>query len=339
MTREHEELDFARSILRTEADAIHALAARIGPEFTRAVDLIDTCANAGGNVLVTGLGKSGLIGSKIAATLSSLGITSHSVHPSEAAHGDLGRFRSSDTVIAMSFSGETEEVVNLAAILRQDALPIISMTGGGTFDAPRPQSSLERLATVSLRVGVAVEASGVAPTTSTTAMAALGDALALASARRRNFSDHDFAKRHPGGSLGGQLRSVMEVLRFIAGQNLPVALHTRTLREALHAAATVARRPGAMLLVDPVDGKLTGIFTDGDLRRLILNNPAALDLPAEHSMTRKPRTLPDSALVRDAIHMIQEYRQDEIPVVDSDGKPVGILDVQDLIAMRLVRRE
>lgn len=339
MTREQEELDFARSILRVEAAAIQAMADNLGAEFSRAVSLIDTCAGSGGTVLVTGLGKSGLIGAKIAATLSSLGIPSHSVHPSEAAHGDLGRFRASDLVIAMSFSGETEEVVNLAAILRQDGLPIISMTGGGSPEAPRPLSSLEKLATVQLRLCVAVEAVGVAPTTSTTAMAAMGDALALASARRRNFSDQDFAKRHPGGSLGGQLRPVTEVLRFVAGHNLPVALHTRTLREALSAAAGVARRPGAMLLVDPDSGKLTGIFTDGDLRRLVLNDPSALDRPALDSMTRTPRTLSDTALVRDAIHMIQQYRQDEIPVVDAHGKPVGILDVQDLIAMRLVQRE
>ncbi len=344
MTREQPELDFAREILRAESAAISDLSANLGEPFCKAVDLIHACSLAGGTVLVTGLGKSGLVGAKISATLASLGIPSHSVHPSEAAHGDLGRFRPTDTVIAISFSGETEEVVNLAAILHQDGLPIISITGGTSSPAPasgkiKPPSSLERLSTVSLRLGVTVEASGVAPTTSTTATLALGDALALAAGRRRNFTDHDFAKRHPGGSLGGLLRPVTEVLRFVAGRNLPLAAHTQTLRGALEAAATVARRPGAMLLVDPHSGRLTGIFTDGDLRRLVLTNPAALDQPAERVMIRTPRTLPDSALVRDAVHMIQENRQDEIPVVDADGKPVGILDVQDLIAMKLVRSD
>lgn len=339
MSRERDEIAFAQTVLQLEAGAISSLSARLGPDFSKAVDLIESCSLAGGTVLLTGLGKSGLVGAKISATLASMGIPSHSVHPSEAAHGDLGRFRPSDTVICISFSGETEEVVNLAAILHQDGLPIISITGGGPPDQSREPSSLERLATVALRLGVVTEASGVAPTTSTTATLALGDALALTAARRRNYTDHDFAKRHPGGSLGGLLRPVIDVVRFVAGKNLPVAPHSATVRGALESAATVARRPGALLLIDPSTSRLTGIFTDGDLRRLVLNNPSAFDAPIEHVMTRKPRTLPDSALVRDAVHMIQENRQDEIPVVDPDGKPVGLLDVQDLIAMRLVRSD
>ncbi|MCC6426617.1 MAG: KpsF/GutQ family sugar-phosphate isomerase [Phycisphaerales bacterium] len=339
MSPEREELQFARSILEAEARAIDGVARHLSADFSRAVELIDRCAVAGGTVLVTGLGKSGLIGAKISATLASMGIPSHGVHPSEAAHGDLGRFRPTDTVIAISFSGETEEVVNLAAVLHQDNLPIISITGGGSFDDPKEAGSLERIATVALRLGVIAEAAGVAPTCSTTATLALGDALALAAARRRNYSDNDFAKRHPGGSLGGLLRPVIDVMRFTAGHNLPVATHTTILRAALQAGAAIARRPGAMLLVDPASGRLTGIFTDGDLRRLVLNNPAGLDQPAQQSMTPKPRALPDTALVRDAVHMIQENRQDEIPIVDKDGKPVGILDVQDLIAMRLVRSD
>ncbi|GMV25737.1 MAG: putative phosphosugar isomerase [Phycisphaerae bacterium] len=339
MNAERDETLFAQSILRAEASAIAHLADRLDADFSRAVDLIDACSRSGGTVLVTGLGKSGLIGAKIAATLASLGIPAHSVHPSEAAHGDLGRFRPSDTVIAISFSGETEEVVNLAAVLRQDGLPIISITGrAASQDRSRPPSSLERLATVALRLGVEAEAFGVAPTTSTTATAALGDALALAAARRQNHTDNDFARRHPGGSLGGLLRPVKEVLRFVAGKNLPLAPQSASVRGALEAAATVARRPGALLVVDAT-GRLAGIFTDGDLRRLVLTNPAALDQPIERVMTRTPRTLPASAMVRDAVHMIQEHRQDEIPVIDDDGKPVGILDVQDLIAMRLVRSE
>lgn len=339
MSREREELEFARTILEAEAGAVRSLAQNLGEPFSRAVDLIVACAAAGGTVLVTGLGKSGLVGAKISATFASLGIPSHSVHPSEAAHGDLGRFRQSDTVIAISFSGETEEVVNLSAILHQDSLPIISITGGGDPEKAREPSSLERLATVSLRLGVWTEASGVAPTSSTTATMALGDALALSAARRRNFTDHDFAKRHPGGSLGGLLRPVTDVLRFVAGRNLPLAAQNQTVRGALDSASTVARRPGALLVVDPDSGKLAGIFTDGDLRRLVLTNPAALDAPIERVMTRTPRTLPSTALVRDAVHMIQENRQDEIPVVDPAGKPMGILDVQDLIAMRLVHTD
>jgi arabinose-5-phosphate isomerase len=343
MSQDANEIEFARGVLRSESAAVGRLADLLDGEFCRAVDLIERCAASGGTVLVTGLGKSGLIGAKIAATLSSLGIASHGVHPSEAAHGDLGRFRPADTVVAISFSGETEEVVNLAAMVRQDGLAIISITGGvrggGAASSDAALSSLERFATVRLRLGVACEAFGVAPSNSTTATLALGEALALAAARRRNFTDQDFARHHPGGALGGLLRPIHDVLRFVAGRNLPMAPQTETVRRALESAAVVARRPGAMLLVDPATGALSGIFTDGDLRRLVLSRPDALDQPIERVMTRSPRTLRDDAMVRDAVHMIQEFRQDEIPVIDAAGRPVGILDVQDLIAMKLVKSE
>lgn len=357
-----ENLDFARSVLKSEAQAVVNLADRLDSSFLRAVELMVGCADAGGNVLVTGLGKSGLMGAKIAATLSSLGIPSHTVHPTEAAHGDLGRFRPTDLVIAISNSGETDEVVNLAAILRQDGVPIISITNGpkapelleatetpdsagGAGHTPAGQwaegrSSLCRLSTVSLYLHVEDEAGTdagfVAPTSSTTATAAIGDALALAVARQRNFTHADFARRHPGGSLGGLLRPVTEVLRFVAGRNLPLISDRSTVQRALLEASNVARRPGAILLVDE-RGVLTGIFTDGDLRRLILRNAHELQRPIVEVMTRGPRTLPDTAKVRDAVRMIREFRQDEIPVVDAAGKPVGILDVQDLIAMKLVK--
>lgn len=335
------ELVFAKGVIREEAAALAAMADALGGEFERAVDLIVQCAEAGGNVLVTGLGKSGHVAGKIAATLTSLGITSHFVHPAEAAHGDLGRFRSSDTVIAISNSGETDEIVNLTALLHQDGIAIISITGGKPGPAP---SSLERLATVALRLGVDHEAGGedsVAPTTSTTATMAIGDALALAAARRRNFTNEDFARRHPGGALGGLLRPVTDVLRFVVGKNMPLIPHDVSVAEALTLAAQHGRRPGAIVLVEPegspAAGTLTGIFTDADLRRLILRDPAELQAPIERVMTRAPRSLPGSALVRDAVRTVREHRQDEIPVVDEAGRPLGMLDVQDLIAMRLVR--
>lgn len=340
------ERTFVERLLGEEARAVGALAANVGPALHEAVDLLERCAEQGGTVLVTGLGKSGLVGAKISATLSSLGIPSHSVHPSEAAHGDLGRFRPVDTVVCISASGETEEVVNLALVLRQDNLPIIAITAG-----PRPgfegegeqgdrRSSLERIATVCLKLGVASEAGTpefVAPTSSTTATMALGDALALATARRRRFTHEDFARRHPGGALGGMVRPVTEVLRFVCGKNLPLIPHDVTVEEALRRAASAGRRPGAMVLVEPGTGRLTGIFTDGDLRRLVLRDPGELNRRIEEVMTRTPRTLGRSALVSDAVRMLREFRQDEVPVVDEEGRPVGLLDVQDLITMRLVR--
>lgn len=332
---------FAERVLRDEAAAVAGLIERLGPHFHEAVTLLSRCADAGGTVLVTGLGKSGLIGSKIAATLTSLGITAHFVHPTEAAHGDLGRFRRDDLCVALSNSGETDEVVNLAAVLRQDGIPVVAITGGSTGrSAEDGASSLERLATVRLGLSIGPEAGApefVAPTSSTTATLALGDALALCAARRRNFTDLDFAKRHPGGALGGLLRPVTDVLRFRAGQNLhPVPL-TVTVKEALERAQEAGRRPGAILIVDAPGGRLRGIFTDGDFRRLMLRDPSGLDRTVQDVMTRSPRTLPETALVRDAARLIQECRQDEIPVVDAEGRPVGLLDVQDLVAMKLVR--
>lgn len=339
----HDELAFAERILAAEAAAVGALAGLIradgGRAFTEAVSLIVRCADAGGNVLVSGLGKSGLIGQKISATLASLGIPSHFVHPAEAAHGDLGRFRPADVCIALSYSGETAEVVSLAAILRQDGLPVIAITKGSGPDGTK--LTLERLALVSLGIGMCDDAAiSPAPTCSTTATLALGDALALCAARRRNFTDDDFRKRHPGGSLGGLLQTVGEVLRFRVGKNLAAAPDDVSMRDAMAAADLPGvRRPGALLLVERASGRLSGIFTDGDLRRVVMRSAAELDRRAAELMTRNPTTLLDTDLVRDAVSLVREHRRDEIPVVDAAGKPVGILDVQDLIAMRLIEAE
>ncbi len=335
-----EERAFAVRLLSAESAAVAGVASRLGPEFHAAVGLIVKCADAGGTVLVTGLGKSGLIGAKIAATMSSLGITAHFVHPAEAAHGDLGRFRASDLCIALSYSGETDEVVNLASILRQDGGAIVSITRGSENQKKQPQASLERLATVALSIGPCDDAEiSPAPTCSTTATLALGDALALCAARRRNFTDSDFAKRHPGGSLGGLLRPITELLRFKVGKTLNLVPDDVSVAEACRLSETVERRPGAMLLINKKTGLLTGLFTDADLRRLVERDRGALDRPVREVMTKNPGTLADTSLVRDAVNMVREHRRDEIPVVDAAGKPIGLLDVQDLIAQRLIRSE
>ena len=329
--RKNEEADFVREVLRAEAAAVEGLALRVDEHLHRAIEIVTSCADADGSVLVTGLGKSGLIGQKIAATLASLGVPSHAVHPTEAVHGDLGKVRPHDCLIAISNSGETEEVVTLASILRQDNVAVISLTGGEEHNA------LNRLAHAPVWLGRIVEATSVvlAPTSSTTATLAMGDAIALAVARRRKFSESDFAKRHPGGSLGGLLRPVVDVLRFEVGKNLPVVSESTTVREALHQAESLGRRPGALLVVGG-DGSLAGIFTDGDLRRLVLRGAGALEEPIAGVMTRSPRTLRSSALVRDAVRLVREFRSDEIPVVDAAGRPVGLLDVQDLMALKVV---
>ncbi len=330
-------MEFMRRVVRAEAGAVGGLAELVGEDACRAVDVMARCVAAGGSILVAGLGKSGLIGKKISATLASLGAPSHDIHPSEAAHGDLGRIRKADCLIALSRSGETEEVVALAEILRQDGVPIISMTAGSSGGSARPRNTLARLATVALSIGEAKEASEelLAPTCSTTATMALGDALALALARRMRFTADDFARRHPGGTLGGLLRPVVDVLRFRAGVNLPVVNERATVRGALEEASKLGRRPGALLIVNDA-GALRGILTDGDVRRLVLSDVRGLEKRIGEVMTRSPRTIEAGALVRDAVRLVREHRQDEIPVVDAEGRPVGLLDVQDLIAIKVV---
>ncbi len=329
-----EERAFIVHVLRAEADAITGVIDRLDHSIHRAADLIQATAESGGSVLVSGLGKSGLIGKKISATLASLAIPSHDVHPAEAVHGDLGRIRPNDCLLALSNSGETDEVVSLAAILRQDRVPIIAITGGNGH------STLARLATIPLTLGTIVEASDtfLAPTCSTTATLALGDALALTVARRRSFTQEEFARRHPGGTLGGLLRPITEILRFTTGHNLPIVQADQSVRDALACAEALGRRPGALIIVDR-NHAVIGLFTDSDLRRLILGNPNALDQPIDNVMTRSPRCLRNDALVRDAVRLVREFRADEIPVVDESGRPVGMLDVQDLIALKVVRNE
>jgi arabinose-5-phosphate isomerase len=276
------------------------------------------------------MGKSGLIGMKVSATLASLGQPSHFIHPAEALHGDLGRLRKGDVALLMSYSGETAELVDLALHLKADGVVRVGITA-------RHSTALARLCDAHIAVGDIVEACplNLAPTASTTAMVAVGDAIALALARRRDFRVDDFHRHHPGGLLGAGLRPITDVLRFKVGANLRVVADAATVREAL-AQAGENRRSGAILLVDS-GGRLSGIFTDGDLRRLVQQNNANwLESPIAKVMTARPMCLTVDAVVRDAVRLVQDRRVDEVPVVDLEGKPVGMVDVQDLIAMRVV---
>lgn len=326
-TTAEDEREFVVTVLRAESGAIERMAGSLGGELAEAIDLLDSC---GGHIIVTGMGKSGLIAQKISATLSSVGMPSHFMHPAEALHGDLGRVREGDVVWALSFSGNTEEVVQLGHVLKGESLPILGVSSNAA-------SRLARLSTVHLCLGDISEACphNLAPTASTTAMLALGDALALAVSRRRQFSEADFRRRHPGGMLGVLLQPVTEVLRFRAGENLPLIPIGSTVRSALKQ-ADVGRRPGAMLIIDKA-GRLAGLFTDGDLRRLVLASPSALDERIESVMTRQPRVLRHDQIVRDAVELVQAFRPDEIPVVDDAGRAIGLIDVQDLVALRIIQ--
>ena len=333
-TAETAEAAFLADALRAEAQAINRIAQRLGngehADACAAVDLLTSCT---GHVVLTGMGKSGLVGAKISATFCSLGQPSNVLHPAEAVHGDLGRIRRGDVVMLLSYSGETEEVVNLAAILKADSVPRLGISSNG-------DSTLARMSDVHLSLGDVTEACplNLAPTASTTAMLALGDALALAVSRRREFGADDFHRHHPGGLLGVGLRKITEILRFRVGENLAVVADHMTIRDACmqaRDAATKQRRAGAIVLVED-QGRLSGIFTDGDLRRLILDDINAMDRPIREVMTARPQHLTTDDLVRDAVRLVRERRVDEIPVLDSHGKPVGLVDVQDLIALKVV---
>lgn len=326
--------DFARSVLAAEADAIRQIA--LTPAFDEAVELIlSRCGGQRhGTLVVSGLGKSGIIGQKLSATFSSTGTPSHFLHVVEAMHGDLGRIRRQDAVLILSYSGANDEVVALASILRQDGVPVLAICG-------RPDCDLGRLATLTLAIGDIAEACphNLAPTATTTAMLALGDALALTVSRRRNFGVEDFRRVHPGGGLGRQLVAVADAMRFKAGVNLPLIRPGQTIGEAYAAAEAVERdtgirRAGALVVVDDA-GRLAGIFTDGDLRRHVLRG-GTLQWPIGEAMTPNPRRLADTAVVRDAVRLVRELRIDEVPIVDADQRPIGLIDVQDLVALKVI---
>ena len=334
-TERDDQAAYAEVLLRAEAEAERLV--QVGPTFHEAVDLVlDAVVDRGGAVVVTGLGKNSYIAQKLSATFASLGVPSHFLHPTEAMHGDLGRIRRGDVVLALSYGGNTEEVVALAALLRQDNVPLIAIVGN-------PAADLARLAQVTLLVGPLDEACphNLAPTASTTATLALGDALALAVSRRRDFGVDDFKKVHPAGSLGRQLMPVVEAMRFKTGENLPLIREHLSVKQAYaqlesHAHAAGLRRPGALLIVDQ-GGKLVGIFTDGDLRRSLINNgPEAWQQPIGELMIRNPMALRADALVREAVQLVREHRIDEIPVVNSQKQPVGLIDVQDLVALKVI---
>lgn len=318
-------------VIEAEARALSTIAADLrgasGSRWCAALDLLEGCE---GHVVVSGMGKSGLVGMKVSATLASLGQPSHFIHPAEALHGDLGRLRKGDVALLMSYSGETAELVDLALHLKADGVARVGISA-------RQTTALARLCDAHVAIGDIVEACplNLAPTASTTAMVAVGDAIALALARRRDFRADDFHRHHPGGLLGAGLRPITEVLRFKVGANLQVVRDAASVREAL-AQAGEDRRSGAILLVDS-GGRLSGIFTDGDLRRLVHQGYAGwLDGPIAKVMTARPMCLTVEAVVRDAVRLVQDRRVDEVPVVDLDGKPIGMVDVQDLIALRVV---
>ncbi|KVR22362.1 arabinose-5-phosphate isomerase [Burkholderia ubonensis] len=317
-------LALARDVLDIEADAVRALSEQLDGDFVKAVALLLGC---GGRVVVSGIGKSGHIARKIAATLASTGTPAFFVHPAEASHGDLGMVTADDVFIGISYSGESEELVAILPLVKRIGAKLIAITG-------RAESSLGQLADVNLNAAVVKEACplNLAPTASTTAALALGDALAVAVLDARGFGSEDFARSHPGGALGRRLLTyVRDVMR--TGDEIPSVGLDATLSDALF--QITAKRLGMTAVVD-ADGKVAGIFTDGDLRRVLERDGDFRRLPIVDVMTRQPRTIGPDHLAVEAVELMERHRINQMLVVDADGALIGALNMHDLFSKKVI---
>jgi arabinose-5-phosphate isomerase len=315
-------------VVEVESAAVRSIASAIDDAFVKAVTKILECQ---GSVLTSGVGKAGHVARKLAATLASTGTPSHFLSAADAGHGDLGSIRRGDLILILSASGESDEILRLLSLVKKLDHPLIAITSA-------PSNSLGRFADIVLSMGKIEEACplGLAPSASTTAMMALGDALALSVMKMRNFSAEDFALYHPAGQLGRKLIRVKEAMTFRRGENLPVASDRMTVGQVLHEVSGIKRRSGAIVLINDKD-KLSGLFSDGDLRRLITDNDGtALSKPISQVMTKSPKRIAETALASQAMAVMRQFRIDELPVVDDQDRPVGLIDVQDLVVLRML---
>jgi arabinose-5-phosphate isomerase len=314
-----EPLAIARQVLRIEGGALLRLEQSIGQEVADAVALIVHC---NGRVVVTGMGKAGLVGRKIAATMASTGVPAFFLHPAEAAHGDLGQVVRGDLLLALSNSGRTAEVLCLMPALQAAQIQIIAITA-------QSDSPLGRGADICIPMGDLDEACpiGLAPTTSSTVMLALGDALAMAAAAQKGTSREDFARNHPGGNLGRALTSVAELMR--RDEYMPFLRLPATLRDAVRVMTDTPGRPGCAVVVDD-QGGLLGIFTDGDLRRLVADEAVDLNAAIETLMSRGAMSVRSDDRAIDAEAVMVTRSIDQVPVLDETGRAVGLIDIQDL---------
>jgi arabinose-5-phosphate isomerase len=316
-------LDTARRVMRIEAAALVDLQERLDESFERAVDVLLACK---GRVVVVGMGKSGLIGRKIAATLSSTGTPSVFLHPAEALHGDLGMLMREDVVLAVSYGGETEEIVALLETIKRLGLRMISLTG-------QPKSTIATASDVTLDVSVKEEACSLnlAPTASTTAAMAMGDALAVTLHERRGFSHGDFAALHPGGRLGKKLLRVENLMH--SGEAMPRVSVTAKMPDVIY---EISKKGLGMTTVVDADGRLAGILTDGDLRRLMQRRGAAtIELVVGDCMNKTPQTLTPAELAGSALRIMEERKITSLVVVDAGRKPLGVVHLHDLWTLEL----
>jgi arabinose-5-phosphate isomerase len=312
-------LDAARKVLQIEADSVHEQIGNLGPDFERAVEEI---ASSAGRLCVTGLGKSGLIGQKLAATLSSTGTPAYFLHAAEASHGDLGMLVSGDAILALSFSGETPEVLRLMEFARSRKVRTIAMTG-------EPGSPVGRAADLVISVAISREACplNLAPTASTTAMLAMGDALAMAISEKRGFREEDFAALHPGGRLGRRFLKVRDLMR--TGERIPLVKRETPMTEAIH---EMSRKMMGITAVVNGRGELLGAISDGDLRRLLEQDPSLLTRDAGDCSHPEPKTIPADEFASAALARMEEAKITSLFVLDGDGRLAGAIHMHDLLS-------
>ncbi len=325
----------AREVLRSEAASIASIADKLDASTPRAIQLIfdktNDAAGHHGMVAVTGVGKAGLVGQRISASFASTGTPSHFLNPVDALHGDLGRVRRNDVALILSYSGETDELIRLLDSLKRQQVAMVAITSTRT-------STLGKFADITVELGKIEEVCphGLAPTTTVNCISAVGDALVLGVMSLRKFSAEDFGAFHPGGSLGRKLVKVSQVMEFKIGENLQPVPETMPLSEVLAKDPATGRRAGAVIIINTA-GLLAGVFTDGDLRRRLRTaDPTLLDQPIGTLMTRNPKHIHEDALASEALAVLNQYRIDELPVINAAGKPTGLIDVQDLVRLRIV---
>lgn len=311
--------DLAVEVLEIEAHSILKLKNSINENFQKTIDILYACK---GRVIVTGMGKSGLIGKKIAATLSSTGTPSYFLHPAESTHGDSGIITREDVIIAISNSGETKELLNLLPLIKRFGVPMIALTGG-------LNSTLARTSDVTLDISVEKEACPLnkAPTASTTATLAMGDAIAVCLLEKRGFTEEDFLIFHPGGALGkGFLYSVAELM--ITGEKLPLAYENDKFTDVIE---LISQKKLGLAIITDKNGLLTGVLTDGDIRRTLIKYNNIQDLKVKDVMTASPKTILPNELAAKALHLMEKFSITALAITDENKKPVGVLHIHDLL--------
>lgn len=322
------EIEYGQSIIREEIAALTQVAQLLDQSFADAVNTILSLPS-GSRIVVSGMGKAGFVAQKISATLSSLGFPSFFLHPAEAVHGDLGRFTNNDLALLLSNSGETSELIRLLPTLKERGSHIIAITSSSS-------STLGKHSDIVVQTGILLEAGplGLAPTTSTTVMMALGDALAMTLVKKKGFSKEEFAAFHPGGDLGRSLMLVSDIMRN--GDCCCVVHESLETKQALKRITETKGRPGAASIVND-SGVIVGVFTDGNLRRCLESDSTFLSKPIGSLGSRTPITITADRLAHEAARVIQERQIDQLIVVDADNKPIGLIDIQDLLSHGMIR--